>query len=182
MEEANQVPELANSPYDDDVACLVWAREQGGILLSADQFTKGKNERGFTPALMAEELRENGGSVLTIGGGPQQPVWRLVAKILYWFEDFQNWFATGSGKYHIGSLNPESVTRRRPHELTRGIAQLGVAQGSEYLEHKAAQIAAPPNPNLRRKRPAPPTAIGELAEVAKLEQSTDKPSSADGKG
>ena len=154
--------------FDDDVDCLIWTRDElDAILLSADTFTKGKNEKGSTPIRMAQELKANGGHVLTLGGGPQQGVWRIVAKILFHREAWMEFFATGPGKFHVGTLNPESVTARRPDELPKGMARVLVTQGSEYLAHKEQTKREPPNENLKRppRQPRPETAGARLEEA-----------------
>ena len=103
---------------ESDVEQLKFARSNGYILLTMDRL------RGETGKLIGAELRSQGGQILIVSGGPEQDVYRALAKLLYlreeWFELFETGIAViqlGDGgrikKYAADEFRPDTVSRSR---------------------------------------------------------------------
>jgi len=121
---------------NDDVQLLRWARRHQRILLGMDMYARTTGLR------MNEEIRERNGRVLSIAGGPQQPVHRALGKLLFYQERWAPFFAEGHGRVTIttvGSSERDTAAKikmQRPHELTRSVSRV-VRQGQQYLDNRA---------------------------------------------
>ena len=97
---------------------LRFARDNGWILLTMDRL------RGVTGKLIGNELRSRGGRILVISGGPEQDVYRALAKLFYRREEWSELFETdvavillGDGgmitKYTAEEFRPDTASRSR---------------------------------------------------------------------
>jgi hypothetical protein len=107
-----EMPELRSA---DDATVLTAARAEGRVLLSFDLF------RGQTRRRVYEELVTNGGKIVTIAGGPEQPSSRSVGKLLYHSERIESLLGASDGRIHIGDLRPDSLKWQSRDEIAQAL-------------------------------------------------------------
>lgn len=105
-------PELRSA---DDVTVLDAATREGRVLVSFDLF------RGQTRRRIYEALATSGGKIVTIAGGPEQPVSRSVGKLLYHSERIESLFTASDGRVHIGDLRPDSLKWQTRDEIAAAL-------------------------------------------------------------
>lgn len=115
----------------DDARLVAWARDHGFVLLSFDEFRKDTRIR------VDAELRERGGRVITVGGGPQQPPERAVGRLLFHHPEWYPWLSATEGRVHI------SDTKHNSRMLARGQERSELKVEHEphfdaYLQRRAA--------------------------------------------
>ena len=127
----------------DDVVLLRWARKHRRILLSLDLYKK------TTGMAMNDEIRAHNGRVLTIAGGPQQPVHRALGKLLFYQDQWEPFFAEGHGRVEIHSVaastRDEAAKPKllRPWQLPK-LETRDVRQGERYLHQREQKRKQPP--------------------------------------
>ncbi len=89
-----------------DAEQLAIARDLDRILISFDQF-KGKDG-----AEVAAELHLNGGWIIQIASGPDQPIYRALAKLLWHYDQWTTFLGTQHGAVLLRDLrqNPDVYT------------------------------------------------------------------------
>lgn len=145
--DGKNVTKLSSMPLDDDCLYLIYARHHGRILLTCDDLQSGgKGTSAHTGYRIAAELRQRGGNAISMGR-PDQPVSRMLGKLLFYQGEWEAFFAKGSGKVRIGKIGagrfcPDcglqtevtgDYSQRRPDELPR-LEAVEAAQGQAYLE------------------------------------------------
>lgn len=127
---------------NDDIELLKWARRNKRILIGFDLY------RGMTGPRLDHELRRNGGRVITIAGGPDQPTSRALGKLLFHQEVWEPFFKSGHGKVRIETVSTSRGDRAariktyRCEELPMLVAAR-VKQGSAYLRERRAARQRP---------------------------------------
>ena len=105
-----------------DVEHLRFARENGWILLTMDLL------RGETGKSIGNELRSGGGQILIVSGGPEQDVYRALAKLLYTRQVWSDLFDEGIAVIQLGDrgrIKKYTVDEFRPDTVSRSREQLG---------------------------------------------------------
>lgn len=148
----------------DDARLVAWAREHGFVFLSFDEF------RGQTRVSVAEELRERGGRVITVGGGPDQPPERALGRLLFHYPEWFPFLQANEGRVHISDTKHNCRTYPRD-AVTAEIHVSREPQFQAYLDRREAARQTPrPRRNRTRKTPteqhdlptdAPPSAAEE---------------------
>lgn len=135
-------------PLDDDALYLIYARHYDRILLTCDDLTRGgRLTSAMTGYRIGAEIRQRGGAVITVGR-TDQPVDRMLGKLLFYREHWERFFAEGAGKVTIGKVGgvrhcntcglaveevPGDYRARRPHQLSQ-MEEIETSQGQRYLE------------------------------------------------
>ena len=104
-----------------DVEHLKFARSNGWILLTMDLL------RGETGKLIGHELRSQGGQILIVSGGPEQDVYRALAKRLYLREEWSELFEAGIAVIQLGDrgrIKKYAADEFRPDTASRSRQQL----------------------------------------------------------
>jgi hypothetical protein len=130
----------------DDVQLLIYAREHNRILLTFDTLKARHGEQ------IARELRINGGRIVQVRGGAQQEKHRIVGKILFHYQDWQQFLASGDGISIVSDLRP--CRNLNPEEYHHQYHRIDAEQFEKYLEHKRKSLLKPIK--RRRKRKPPP--------------------------
>lgn len=126
----------------DDVELLKWARRHRRILIGFDLY------KGLTGPRMDNELHRRGGRLITIAGGPDQPVSRILGKLLFHQETWEPFFSAGYGKVRIETVSTHRGDRvarikmYRPEELPMLVPTL-VDQGRAYLKERKDALHRP---------------------------------------
>ena len=135
-------PELAG--LRDDVDILKSARRHRRVFLSVDLF------RGDTGKRMQDEVSRRGGSVIKVGGGPEQPMTRFLGKVLIHQEHWEPFLLDGHGWVHIQRGDSGRCSMTRPKDLDR-MAWIETEQGRRYVSVRDAARTGPPRTRGRGK-------------------------------
>lgn len=135
-------------PLDDDCLYLIYARHHSRVLLTCDGLTRGgRLTSANTGHRIAAELRQRGGKIITVGKA-NQPISRVIGKLLFYQESWEPFFAAGPGKVTIGKVGavrhcgicglavddvPGDYKERRPDRLGHYIEAIENEQGQAYL-------------------------------------------------
>jgi hypothetical protein len=131
---------------DDDSIIVKEARALNRVLVSFDYMV------GTQKASVSRELREGGGRLIRIGGGPDQPAERSVGKLLFHYETWFPWLDENEGKVEIADLKQKCVLI--PRDQIRVIVQrVDAPQFDPYLDAKKDRRKKPVKKR-RRKSPA----------------------------
>ena len=80
-----------------DARIVAWGHANDFVIVTLDDL---KAESG---AEVAREIRDRGGRVIVISGGPQQPIERAVGKLLFHMEVWLPFLESGDGRVgHLG--------------------------------------------------------------------------------
>lgn len=164
-------------PLDDDCLYLIYARHHGRTLLTCDRLRRGgKLSSANTPYRIGAELRQRGGSVISVGT-PGQPVERMLGKLLFYYETWAKFFHDGSGHVTIGKVGvarncptcgllvedvPGDYSERRPERLRR-LEAVDAVQGQAYIEamkQLGLTKKAPRGRPFQKKHIAPTLSLG----------------------
>ena len=127
---------------DSDVEHLRFARKNGWILLTMDRL------RGQTGKLIGNELRSNGGQVLIVSGGPEQDVYRALAKLLYLREEWSTLFEAGIAVIQLGDggrIKKYTADEFRPDTVSRSREQLNQPEPIQRRAVRGTSRAVLPN-------------------------------------
>jgi hypothetical protein len=133
---------LGNEPADERL--VAWARDHGFVFLTFDYF------RGMTRPRVMAELRERGGKVLQVLGGPEQPPERAVGRLLFHFPDWspsldsQDGLAVISDIRHNCKFFPAAELRVEARAEPE-------RQFEEYLRRRTEAETRPLKPRARRR-------------------------------
>ena len=103
---------------------LIFARENGFVLMTCDQYRHQDGQ-----ALRAE-LLTNGGKIIQLRGGPEQPAHQAVAKILMHFSAWREKFSMENGVATFQAAN--AFRFRNPSRFAHNMSQTGEEQLIEY--------------------------------------------------
>ena len=140
-----------------DARLLAKARNHGFTLVTFDKF------RGQSGAEIAGEMRERGGKLIRIGGGPEQPPARSVGKLLFHQDKWEPFLQKEDGRVNIGDIKEDSCQLLSRAKL---IANFGVRrqrQFEKYLEGKEEKRRQPPKRRPRKKIPEEQANLGGLS-------------------
>ncbi len=104
----------ANVNIHDDTAILVWARNHHRIFVTHDRFKDGK-----TKFKLYNELYENGGHAIQIGGGSHIPLLTSLGKILIHREDWVEFFDKNDGMVLVHKYGMKLMPRAYLHRNMR---------------------------------------------------------------
>lgn len=135
---------LENEPHDERI--VAHGRSIGRAVISFDLY------EGLTRAKVFDELKQNGGKVIVIHGGPGQECDEAVGKLLYHRPKWGSFFATDDGWVEIKDLSTGQTAceMRRAANLRATIQYSEVKQMQGYLKRLQA---AKGKPIARAKRP-----------------------------
>lgn len=108
-----------------DVDQLIFARTKRMILLTCDQF------RGQDGLALRNELRTNGGKIIRITGGSQQPPHEAVAKLLIRFKQWSNRLINEDGVVIISGMTTK-MEFRTPEEFAARLTRSDEQQLAAY--------------------------------------------------
>jgi len=114
----------------DDTVLLIYARNNDRILLT---FDKLEGEQGCK---VSRELRQNGGRVVRINGGPSQNEHRVLGKILFHYPDWNPWLKKHQGIVIIADIRKQSCICYTPREYHCKYHQTDAKQFETYLKHR----------------------------------------------
>ena len=114
------------------------------VLISFD-----KMKRKGVGIKMQEEIRDNGGKLLTISGGPEQELERAVGRILFQAPEWRKLLGQHDGWFHVSDAREGGFTWKSRQQLMWGARQI---IDPHFYEYEAIRSAAKP----RRRRPIPP--------------------------
>lgn len=86
------------SPTAKDHECVAYAHSHGRIFLTFDKL------RGQSGALVAKQIREFGGRVLKVRGGPEQNTYRAVGRILFHYSEWAPFLDEQDGVADLSDL------------------------------------------------------------------------------
>jgi len=131
----------------DDASLVAWARMYGFVFLTFDEL---RGEQGHR---VNYEIRQYGGKVVHVGGGPQQPPERAVGRILYHWPEWFEFLAAQDGRADLHDVkNPCKLSPRS--SLRETVVDTGARHFDEYLQRIEEAKSRPLKPR-RRKRPDP---------------------------
>ena len=131
----------------DDAVILRKATELDRILITFDYL------RGEQGVRIARELRDQGGQLIRISGGPDQPVLRALGKLLFHHERWLPWFAANEGRVVISDTRQvPSFTLRS--DLSVNVQVLREPPFESYLEQKESARTKPRKARVRRRKVA----------------------------
>lgn len=117
----------ATSIYDigltekDDVEQLIFARSNCMVLVTCDKYGgQGGQE-------LRAELRDNGGKIIRITGGPQQPPHVAIAKLMIRSEQWQSRLKNDDGVVIITGVSGD-IKFRTPEEFAGRLARIETQQ------------------------------------------------------
>ncbi len=91
----------------DDSRLVAYARMYGFVFLTFDDL------RGEQGAKVNWEIRQRGGKVLHVGGGPEQPPERAVGRIMYHWPEWFEFLASQDGRVDLHDVkNPCKLSPR----------------------------------------------------------------------
>jgi hypothetical protein len=114
----------------EDYRVLGWARAQQRTLITFDQL------RGQPGIDVLRELRDRGGKLIQVGGGPQQAPERALGRLLFHYPDWHPWLEQRDGRVQISDTkhNCRMFGRREPSPRLR---KTDDAQFDPYLDARA---------------------------------------------
>ncbi|MCH7577096.1 MAG: DUF5615 family PIN-like protein [Chloroflexi bacterium] len=128
----------------DDGVLVAFARTFDLVFVTFDLLQKEPGAR------VNREIRERGGKVITIFGGPDQPPERALGRLLFAHPDWYPFLEKHDGRVDIRDLkNPKLLSRSK---LRGGVRGTGEKQFNEYVDKREA---AKKQPIRRRRRPKP---------------------------
>ncbi|MBI4322304.1 MAG: hypothetical protein HY675_27745 [Chloroflexi bacterium] len=125
-----------------------YATTQERIFLTFDELRGEHGER------VSRELRENGGKVIKVGGGPAQDPYRAVGKLLFHYPVWHAFFNAQDGVAAVEDL--KGCKTFRPDEYHHKYHSTDARQFDAYLEARKKQTRARPK---RKKKPADPSQL-----------------------
>lgn len=129
----------------DDSRILAWAHSHQMVMITFDSLG------GEAYLRVTRELQRNGGKLIQIGGGPNQPPMRAVGKLLYHHDKWYSFFNEHDGRVNIHDLQRYKEIDRA--NLTSDIATLEDEQFEQYLEKKREERRRPRKTRQRRIPP-----------------------------
>lgn len=121
---------------DDDAILVAAARKMNRVLLSFDYM------KGMQRVSVADELRNNGGRLIRVGGGPDKPAERSVGKLLFHYETWYPWLEVNEGRVEIADIKQRCSMIHRA-EIRAGVRQVDTPPFDPYLEAKKERRKAP---------------------------------------
>lgn len=139
-----------------DWVVLAWARSQQMVLLTLDKMRhKGVGIR------MQEEIRDNGGKLLTISGGPEQHLTRAVGRLLAHAVEWERRLTHSDGWFQIKDHRDAGFTWKSREQLAWGAREI---REPHFYEYEAIRSASRP----RRRKPALPKMPAEQGNLDQL--------------
>ena len=111
----------------DDHELVDYAHSVGRIFLTFDRL------RGASGALVAKQIREVGGRVLKVRGGPQQDSYRAVGRILFHHSEWVPFLCEQDGVADLSDLKQCKLFTASEY------LQLAYPTGAEQFEHYLSQ-------------------------------------------
>jgi hypothetical protein len=129
----------------NDANILAFAHSVGRVLITFDKFRKDVRYE------IAAELMVNGGRVILIGGGPEQPPERAAGKLLFFQDLWLPFLEKNDGRAWIRDIKQDCVlTRASEMRSSKEISHH--PNFDEYLQRRQAARKAPVKRRPRRKR------------------------------
>ncbi|MBA7505275.1 hypothetical protein ES706_03941 [subsurface metagenome] len=130
----------------DDVAWVIYAREHNRIAITFDELRAEQGER------VARELRQNGGHIIRIQGGPEQDKYRAVGKLLFHYPDWYPFLTNNNGVSIIADVRTASCRNCTPEEYHQKYHPTDAEQFNRYLKKRKLR---PYKPRPRKRKPPP---------------------------
>jgi hypothetical protein len=128
-----------------DVVWVIYARDNHRIGITFDEI---RAKQGLD---IASELKLRGGKVIRIQGGPAQHPFRAIGKLLFHYEDWNQFFNECDGVCVISDTN-KPCRNCTPEQYIQFYHHLNTEQFNKYLnEYKK-------RPYIKRRRNPPPIA------------------------
>ena len=137
-----------NQDAKADESVLHVATSLNRVLITFDYF------RPPTRVRVATELRDYGGRVIRIGGGPDQATERAIGKLLFHHPDWHPWLEANEGKVEIRDIT-QKLTLRSRSDIHAEIRHVDGDQFEPYLDHKKELRKRPLNRKPRKRKIAP---------------------------
>jgi hypothetical protein len=128
-----------------DANILAFAHSIGRVLISFDKF---KKDVGYE---IAAELVLNGGRIIFIGGGPEQPVERAVGKLLFFQDVWLPFLEKNDGRARIRDIK-QDCQLARASEIRASIEMSNRSNFDAYLRKREAARKGPVKRRPRSKR------------------------------
>lgn len=128
----------------DDARILHAATRLNRVMITFDYL------RGQQGVLIHQELRDNGGRLLRVSGGPEQSVERALGRLLFHHPDWAVWLNANEGKVVVSDLRHIAYTARSDVRLN--LTHVDEPQFIEYLQGKDEARKAPIKTPRRRRR------------------------------
>ncbi len=103
---------------------------------------------------IAAELRDHGGRVIRIGGGPEQPVERAIGKFLFHYPEWSPWLEVNEGKVEIMDV-AQRLRMRTRDDIHVEIRSIEGQQCEPYLDEKKKARRRPLKRGRRQRKPQP---------------------------
>ena len=142
---------IADSSPDEWL--VAWARERGFVFLTFDAFS------GMTRAKVMAELRGNGGKVLQVHGGPEQPPERAVGRMLFHYPEWFPWLKEHDGLATLSDIK-HNCKLFPAKDLGSQMRTLPEPPFDRYLEQRNRNKSLSQKPRIRQR--ARSTEQGEL--------------------
>ena len=143
--DVRRVQDEGTQDEKDDAKHLIMAREQGRIFLTFDVLT------GEEAARIAAELVLNGGKVLEIRRGPDQPFMKSLGRLLFHYPEWEPFLSRNEGLVSISGLGNNSKVFT-PSQYSQTIRASARHHFEEYIKKWEDKAIQPP----RRMQPKPP--------------------------
>ena len=133
---------IATEP--NDAVLVKYAHEKGMVFVTFDDL---RGDQGFR---VTREISQNGGRMIQIAGGPQQPVTRCAGKLLLHYENWHPFLEKNDGRANLKDARPAKMIHR--DEMNEHWTRLPQEQFEEYLQNRRA---AKTKPITKRKKKVP---------------------------
>lgn len=128
-----------------DAKLVSYAHSIGRVFVT---FDKLRRDTGFE---VAREMIENGGRIISIGGGPQQLPVRALGKLLFFSPEWQPFLSKNDGRAFIRDIKHDcQLVRASEMRTSREVSDQ--PNFETYLQNREAARKAPPKRRLPRKR------------------------------
>ena len=128
----------------NDAVLVRYAHEKGMVFVTFDDL---KGDQGYR---VTREISRNGGRLIQIAGGPQQPITRSAGKLLLHYENWHPFLESNDGSANLRDARPAKLFHR--DEMNERWTRLPQEQFEEYLK---ARHAAKTQPITKRKQKVP---------------------------
>jgi len=129
----------------DDVVWIRYAKKHGRIAITFDELKGQQGEK------VSRELRQRGGNVLRVQGGPEQNKYRAVGKLLFHYPEWYPFLSASDGVSVISDVRRQSCRSYTPEQYHQHCHPVDAEQFTEYL--KSRRQRKPYRPRKRKTKP-----------------------------
>ncbi len=137
---------LAHKTLENEL--VHYATEQNRVFLTVDDL------RGEHGEMVSRGLRENGGSVIRVSGGPPQNLYRALGKLLFHYPVWQQFLSAQHGVVIVEDL--KGCRTFPPDEYHHKFHAIDAKQFDDYLAARKRQTRTG---SKRKKKPAHPSQL-----------------------